>query len=89
LFLDGSGQLHVRKHGAQQSQSVASVEFDETTFGGGCVKALITHVVEALLGDAAMENTAKDYLPVLHICEAAYRSAQQGQKISLPESEAR
>jgi len=52
-------------------------------FGGGCVEALNRHVVQAIRGDLPFENDAMQYLDVLELCDAAYRSAESGRRLSL------
>jgi predicted dehydrogenase len=52
-------------------------------FGGDCVHALQSHVVVGLLDGTAFENTAQEYLRVINIEEAVYRSATEARKITL------
>ena len=49
-------------------------------FGGDCVHALQTHVIGGLLDREPLENMASDYLKVVAIEEAIYRSAAEGRK---------
>ncbi|MEM1066291.1 MAG: Gfo/Idh/MocA family oxidoreductase, partial [Pseudomonadota bacterium] len=84
LRLDGAGRVWRRTFGDLAEMEVPLVaEVDETVFGGGCVSALIGHVIEARLGAGAYENTAAAYLPVIDAVEAAYISAETGRKITL------
>ena len=84
LRLDGFGQLWFRAFGQGEEVSVPLVaDVDEGSFGGGCVAALIQHVVAAARGDGRLENRAREYLSVLRVSEAAYRSASSGKKIVL------
>lgn len=84
LHLDGQGQVSFRAFGQGQEVAVPVIApVDEASFGGGCVEALIRHVVNAACGDGALENRAADYLPVIRAIEAAYASAAQGRKILL------
>lgn len=84
LRLDGQGLLHFRAFGEQKECLVPLAgHVDDTSFGGGCVEALIRHVVAAVKGQGALENTVGDYLPVIRASEAAYASAEQRRKITL------
>ena len=80
--LDGYGALHVRRFGElQETRLELSHTMDSQAFGGGCVPALIDHLVSAALGRGAYENDASDYLKVVALSEAAYESAASGQKV--------
>jgi len=84
LRLDGHGRLMFRAFGAQKETPVpVTAPVDEGSFGGGCVEALIRHVVDAVQNSAAFENTAADYLPIIRATDAAYASAAEGRKITL------
>lgn len=83
LDLNGTGALSFRAFGAQETTPIPFGQIDADSFGGGCVAALINHVLEARRGGQTPENTAAEYLPNLDVVEAAYRSAQTGQRISL------
>ncbi|MGC1494205.1 MAG: Gfo/Idh/MocA family oxidoreductase [Sulfitobacter sp.] len=84
LRLDGQGQLYFRPFAtAQETILPITGHVDEDSFGGGCVEALIRHVVDAALGRGKIENTSAEYLPVIRATQAAYASAQQGRKIIL------
>lgn len=52
-------------------------------FGGDCVHALQSHVVSGLLDGTDFENEAADYLTVIAIEEAIYRSAAEGRKLRI------
>jgi hypothetical protein len=52
-------------------------------FGGDCTKALQGHVVSALLNGTPLENEARDYLRVIEIESAIYRSAEEGRKLAV------
>ncbi len=84
LRLDPDGGLFFRAFGAQ-TETVLPLPYPAARdgFGGGCVHALISHLVSARLGGTEPENTARAYLPVLRIIDAAYRSAEEGRQISL------
>ncbi|MEM7509241.1 MAG: Gfo/Idh/MocA family oxidoreductase [Pseudomonadota bacterium] len=83
-MLDGAGRIFVRPFGANDWQAV---DFDapETGFGGDCVHALQSHVVAALRSGESdgLENTARDYLAVIEMEEAIYRSAESGRRVVL------
>ncbi len=84
LRLDGAGRLWRRGFGEIAEAHVPLVaEIDESVFGGGCVAALIGHVIAARLGAGPYENEARNYLPVIRAVEAAYASAETGRKIRL------
>ncbi|MEO0654068.1 MAG: Gfo/Idh/MocA family oxidoreductase [Pseudomonadota bacterium] len=82
--LDGAGRIWRRAFGAQDEEAVPLVaEVDDAVFGGGCVAALIDHVVAARAAGAGFENTAAAYLPVMRATEAAYQSAETGRKVAV------
>lgn len=83
LDLDGSGALWFRPFGSQEALQIPMPVCDLDSFGGGCVAALIDHVVEARRAGQTPENTAQAYLPVMDILEAAYQSAETGQRVSV------
>ena len=77
LDLRGDGSLHLRRFGEETSQMILEPS-EHDGFGGDCVYALQSHVISALRGEGAFENTAEDYLPVIKQEEAIYRSAKEG-----------
>lgn len=84
VTLDGHGIVRYRPFGAGTFIEVPrTLRVDEVSFGGGCVAALIDHVVEAAAGLRPFENPAEDYLPVIRAVDAAYASAASGTKIRL------
>lgn len=84
LRLDGSGTVRFRARDTRGWTVIPPVApVDPNAFGGGCVAALIDHVVQGLAGDCAIENEARAYLPVIRAVGAAYRSAGDGRKIAL------
>lgn len=84
LRLDGAGRIWRRDFGALAETEVpVTLPVDDTTFGGGCVAALIDHVVRAQAGRGVYENTALEYLTVMRASAAAYRSAEAGAKVAL------
>ncbi|MCV3274316.1 Gfo/Idh/MocA family protein [Roseobacter sinensis] len=82
LTLLGDGSVSFR---AQGSLSVEPVLPADTWggFGGDCVYHLQHHVVRALREGTPVENEARDYLEVIRIKDAIYRSAETGRKIGL------
>ena len=74
LTLAGDGSVALRKFGAAAGTVIHGAE-DWQGFGGDCVKALQTHVIAGLIDGAPFENMAHEYLHVLEIEEAVYRSA--------------
>ena len=81
LTLLGDGSLHLRLFGDLEAREI----LPPTTakgFGGDCVMHLQAHVVAALNGQGTLENTADDYLSVMAIEDAIYRSSDEGQWVS-------
>lgn len=83
LCLDGGGSLQFRAFGTAYPVPVPLDPFDPASFGGGCVAALIDHVIEALDGNRILENTAREYLDVIRVIDAAYQSAQKHRRVDL------
>lgn len=82
LTLTGDGAVHLRNFGAtDQVQLLAPSTWDG--FGGDCVHALQSHVVSHILSGTELENAAPNYLRVLEIEDAIYRSATEGRKVGL------
>ncbi|WP_224823248.1 Gfo/Idh/MocA family protein [Cognatishimia sp. MH4019] len=82
LKLMGDGTLWQRDFGALKPRCVLQAQ-DWPGFAGDCVHALQTHVVDALRSGAAFENLAADYLRVIEVEEAIYRSADTHMRITL------
>ena len=82
ITLRGDGSLWFRRFGEMVESSVMEAR-DWKGFGGDCAAALEAHVVAALREGRPPENTAREYLRVIEIEEAVYRSAGAGQKIAL------
>lgn len=85
LELWGDGRVTHRSFGAQHSKTLLPADTWEG-FGGDCVYALQSHVIDALASDALPENLARDYCTVLRTRDAIYRSAETGSKIMLAHS---
>lgn len=82
LRLRGDGAVFLRAFGVLEETMVLSPD-TSGTFGGDCAHLLQQHVVDALAGCRPFENLSSDYLDVIRIENAIYRSAQAGQKIML------
>ncbi|MEL6169789.1 MAG: Gfo/Idh/MocA family oxidoreductase [Pseudomonadota bacterium] len=84
LAIDGDGILTFRPFDATEVQPIPlSRPMDRSLFGGGCVPALIAHVVAALQDGGEFENEAADYVTVMRVTEAAYRSAQTRCRVAM------
>ena len=82
LALGGDGAVHRRAFG-ERTSSVLLAARDRPGFGGDCVHALQRHVIEALVHDRPVENEARDYLRVMAVEAAVYRSAELERKVRL------
>lgn len=80
LSLTGDGAVHLRRFGATETREVLA-PYPGPNFGGDCVHALQSHVISAIRGGTACENTGEDYLAVLKIERAVYVSAERGHRI--------
>ncbi|MEO4043424.1 Gfo/Idh/MocA family oxidoreductase [Hoeflea sp. CAU 1731] len=79
ITLSGNGALHLRSFGERTTRTLLE-PVGWRGFAGDCVFALQRHVVDGLLKDGPFENAAADYLRVIEIEEAIYRSASEGRK---------
>ena len=82
LTLYGDGRVEIRAFGSMEAETIR-LKDTSSGFGGDCVHALQSHVVAAVLGAGSLENTAADYLKVIRIRDAIYRSAAEGRKMRL------
>ena len=82
ITLRGDGSVHLRAFGASELQELLPAD-QHKGFGGDCVHALQSHVISGLLNGKPLENRASDYLKVIEIEEAIYRSAQTATKIGV------
>ncbi len=82
LELTGDGAVSLRKFGEQDKEIILEAK-NWPGFGGDCVHALQSHVAAALRGMGQIENPARDYLRILEIVEAVYRSAESGKRIEV------
>jgi predicted dehydrogenase len=82
LRLDGAARLWWKPHQQEEREH----RYDcgpPDTFGGGCVRALQSHVVRHLTEGSPLENSGQDYLANLRVQEAVYRSSEQGRRIEI------
>ncbi|MEM8554550.1 MAG: Gfo/Idh/MocA family oxidoreductase [Pseudomonadota bacterium] len=82
LTLRGDGSVWLRAFGSVDGDMILPPD-RSTSFGGDCVHALNSHVLAAMLRQGDLENTAEDYLRVLEIEDAVYRSSAEGRKVSI------
>lgn len=82
LELKGDGSVHLRRFGARETREILPASAHRG-FGGDCVSALQSHVVRALLEGAPLENTARDYLPVIAQEAAIYASSEARRWVEL------
>ena len=82
LTLTGDGRVTRRAFGSQAAVEVLGPDTWDG-FGGDCVHALNTHVIDAINGKGPLENEAQDYLSVIAIKDAIYRSAKAGRRVVL------
>jgi len=82
LSLHGDGSVwHRRFHEMQAVQLFTAIPSDQ--FGGDCAYHLQHHVVQHLVNGTALENTAEEYLSVLHQEQLVYQSSAEGRKLML------
>lgn len=81
LRLDGFGHLWWKPHGGAEAREPYA--WQAQGFGGDCVHALQSHVVEHMTSGAKLVNSGRDYLTNLRIEEAIYLSSAEGRRISL------
>lgn len=82
LELDGFGNVTLRKFCEIHKETILAAQ-PYQGFGGDCVHALQSHVVAGLSNGSGFENEAVDYLKVLEIEGALYRSNDTGTRITL------
>lgn len=82
ITLYGDGSVRLRAFGSLEEEEVLGPN-QASTFGGDCVYALNSHIVEGLKHGGTFENTAREYLRVIEIEEAIYHSAKTGAKTAL------
>lgn len=79
ITLAGDGSLQLRAFGETETRTLLEPKA-WPGFAGDCVLATQQHVINGLLGRGPFENTAADYLRVIEVEEAIYRSASEGRK---------
>ncbi len=82
LTLHGDGSVVLRGFGELAGREILPPDGWQG-FGGDCVHALQSHVVSGLLEGTELVNTAEDYLTVIKIRDALYRSAETGAKTGI------
>jgi predicted dehydrogenase len=82
ITLKGDGSVWFRQFGELTQTEILAADTHQG-FGGDCTKTLQGHVVSGLLYGTAFENEARDYLHVIEIENAIYRSAENGCKLAL------
>lgn len=82
LTLGGDGVVILRRFGTQEEQILLAPDTHDG-FGGDCTHALQLHVISGLLDGQEFENTASEYLSVIKIEEAIYRSDMTHRKVEL------
>lgn len=84
ISLLGDGSVHLRRFGTETTRGLLPPDAWDG-FGGDCVHALQSHVVDGILDGTALENHARDYLTVERVEAAIYASAESGCKKVLEE----
>lgn len=82
ITLLGDGSVYLREFGTVAAKEIISQD-NSGTFGGDCTFHLQRHVVDGLLTDTTFENEAEDYLAVIEIEAAIYRSARLMRKVEV------
>lgn len=82
ITLQGDGSVYLREFGTVAAKEIISQD-NSGTFGGDCTFHLQRHVVDGLLTDTTFENEAEDYLAVIEIEAAIYRSARLMRKVEV------
>jgi D-apiose dehydrogenase len=81
LTMDTESNIRIKPLG----EAARSVEYrrENVNFAGDCVYFLQRHFVDCMLSGAEFESTGSDYLKTLEVVEAAYRSAANGQVVTI------
>ncbi|PWJ21097.1 Gfo/Idh/MocA family protein [Jannaschia seohaensis] len=82
LRLAGDGAVTWRRFGTRETETLLHAR-DWPGFAGDSVHALQSHVVRALSGAGALENTARDYLEVIEMVELAYAAFEARTRLPL------
>lgn len=81
MQLYGDGSVGYRRFGDAQEQIVLQAK-NWPGFAGDCVYHFQNHVVEHLLDNGPIENTAAEYIDVLRLEELVYQSNEDGRKLN-------
>lgn len=79
LTVDGLGAVGLREFGRPSSERLLAPDKWDG-FGGDCIHALQQHVISGLLNGTHLENPGSDYLDVIRIEQAIYRSDAEGRR---------
>jgi predicted dehydrogenase len=82
LTLTGDGAVSLRRFGALDGEVILPPDTHDG-FGGDCTHALQSHVVSGLIDGDPLENLAADYLDVIKVEQAIYRSAKTHRKVEV------
>jgi predicted dehydrogenase len=82
ITLMGDGSVHLRPFGCILPNTLISKD-KSGTFGGDCAFHLQRYAIDCFLGMATFENEAIDYLKVIEIEAAIYKSARLMRKVEL------
>lgn len=82
LELLGDGSLTFRNFNQNSKETILPAKKWQG-FAGDCVFELQSHVIDAIRGERAFENTAEEYLTVLEIEDAIYQSNEIKSRIVL------
>jgi predicted dehydrogenase len=74
LSLNGNGQIELRRKG-ETTGTIHEYDFNDNDFGGDCVYRLQQHVVDHLINNTPLQNTAAEYLRNVELEAAIYQSA--------------
>ncbi len=82
MRLDGDARLWWQPHGGSEVQHTYDDGAGRGAFGGAST-ALQAHVLAHLRSGGALENSARDYLPNLHVQAALYQSHASGRRVPM------
>ena len=80
IQLNGDGEIFFRKHG-HNTLKLQKYDWKNIDFGGDCVYNLQKHVIDYLLGQGELVNTAESYMKNLIVEKAIYSSAEKQQQV--------
>lgn len=81
LRFDGAGRLFWKTHGGAEAEHGYS--WSSRGFGGDCVLATNAHIVESWRAGMTAQNEGRAYLRNMELVEAAYRSSDEGRRLSV------